>query len=60
MDFENQKMLETMFNARQTRRLLRRELANDPGIMHTTARSPRGTRSSPAGVRQHARVGNQA
>jgi hypothetical protein len=33
MDFENQKMLETMFNKRQTMALLRSELTNDAGVM---------------------------
>lgn len=33
MDFENQKMLETFFNARQTPKLLRRELLGSPTVV---------------------------
>lgn len=39
MDYENQKMLETMFNVRQTHRLLRREMFNDPGVTKAIAQS---------------------
>lgn len=33
MDFENQKMIETCFNARQTKKLLRKELLDSPYII---------------------------
>lgn len=33
MDFENQKMLETFFNARQTPKLLRKELLDSPAVV---------------------------
>lgn len=39
MDFENQKMLETMFNQRQTMVLLRRELTSDGNVMDAIGRS---------------------
>lgn len=39
MDFENQKMLETMFNEQQTMKLLRRELTNDPYVLAAITRS---------------------
>jgi len=40
MDFENQRMLKTMFNARQTHRLLKRELSTDSTVMKIIGRSP--------------------
>lgn len=39
MDFENQKMLETMFNDKQTMTLLRRELTSEPTVMTAIERS---------------------
>lgn len=39
MDFENQKMLEVMFNKRQAMALLRHELTNDQVVMQTIERS---------------------
>lgn len=39
MDFENQKMLETMFSKRQAKPLLRREFTQSPTVMDAIARS---------------------
>lgn len=39
MDFENQQMIETCFNARQTQPLLRRELLGTPDVIEAVQRS---------------------